>query len=448
MRKLKLLLVITLSFATFFGNNLNSWAGTPAPIKVGNSCITPNQKVNQSGTQLICKNINQHLNQWIVFSSAGKDQSNSKSSTQPVPSTVDPTCNPQSKNFGNNFPTSFSDLYAKRAQISCSSWSRLNSSFRKIATQPSALPPVDLEVGPNTHPQDPTTQELNLINNLFAGPGVFKKITIIYFDPTDMQWATDLARKLMGDNEVQRQFLAEPNANPRGVPLIHCITNGQLNCDAGDAWVTSDGQAFLGLGVPDQPYNNIGNGMSIAAVEYYHSLILNPYVQNNSLQFATSTTNGQDALSAINNLPQWLGVSGENFVNIIATEANSYSNYRNDVGRDLWNQAQDISSNMNGIASAYGTNFNITWINKFLDISNADTKWRSNYLMNQVGYKLGTRISEMLVALKGPTIFTQLDNLMAQGKSYDQAFQSIFGTSWESAQPTIAKILWDEYSHN
>ena len=68
--------------------------------------------------------------------------------------------------------------------------------------------------------------------------------------------------------------------------------------------------------------------------------------------------------------------------------------------------------------------------------------------MNQVGYKLGTRISEMLVALKGPTIFTQLDNLMAQGKSYDQAFQSIFGTSWESAQPTIAKILWDEYSHN
>ena len=158
-----------------------------------------------------------------------------------------------------------------------------------------------------------------------------------------MQWATDLARKLMGDNEVQRQFLAEPNANPRGVPLIHCITNGQLNCDAGDAWVTSDGQAFLGLGVPDQPYNNIGNGMSIAAVEYYHSLILNPYVQNNSLQFATSTTNGQDALSAINNLPQWLGVSGENFVNIIATEANSYSNYRNDVGRDLWNQAQAVS---------------------------------------------------------------------------------------------------------
>ncbi len=426
----------------------NASTGIPAPVKVGNGCITPNQIVKVKNFTYICMNVNSRLNKWAIYTKPSTAQPNPIAQSGSKTGSVVTTCNPKIKSFGANFPTSFTDLYAKRSQITCDAWSKLNASLTAAAGQTSTLPPVEIDIGPNTHPQDPTKLELNSINSLFAAPGVFKKITVIYFDPTDMTWATDLARKLMGASEVQKQFLSEPNADPRGVPLIHCISNGPLNCDSGDAWVTSDGQAFLGLGVPDQPYGSIGNGMAIAAVEYYHSLLLNPYILNNSLQNASNSSNDQEALSAINNLPQWFGVSGESFVHLLETDANNYANYVNEIGQDLPNQAEDAKSNVQGIGDAYGSTFDLAWINRFMDISNAATKWRSNVIMNQVGYKLGTRLSEILVALKGPTVFVQMDAFMAQGKTFDQAFQSVFGVSWETAQPEMAKTLWDEYLHN
>lgn len=443
MRKSIRLSLVSILVATMISPAASSWAGSPAPVKVGKNCITPKQVVKLKGVQYICQNVNSQLNKWALFKNTNtSSQMKSQGTAQEIP------CDVKSKNFGSNFPTSFNDLYDNRTQISCDAWSRLNASLTQTTGKASTLPPVDIEIGPNTHPQDPTMQELNSLNNLFSAQGTFKKITVIYFDPTDLPWATDLARKLMGSNEVQKQFLSEPNADPRGVPLIHCIPNGPLNCDSGNAWVTSDGQAFLGLGVPDTSYNSVGNGMAIAAAEYFHALILNPYILNNSLQNATSGSDGQDALSAINNLPQWLGVSGESFMHLLETDGNSYQSYLNEISRDLSNQVEDIKSNIHGIADTYGTTFDLAWINRLFDISNASGKWRSNFEMNQVGFKIGTRVSEILVALKGPAIFVQIDSLMAQGKIFDDAFQSVFGVTWETAEPIIAKTVWDEYQHN
>ena len=68
--------------------------------------------------------------------------------------------------------------------------------------------------------------------------------------------------------------------------------------------------------------------------------------------------------------------------------------------------------------------------------------------MNDLGFTLGIRIIQILIALKGPSVVFDIPNLMSQGQTFDQAFQSIYGVTWTAAEPAMAKTIWDEYQNH
>jgi hypothetical protein len=57
---------------------------------------------------------------------------------------------------------------------------------------------------------------------------------------------------------------------------------------------------------------------------------------------------------------------------------------------------------------------------------------------------MGARIIEILVALKGPDSLIDVYEQIATGKSFSQAFELVYGISYEAAKPIITSIVVDQ----
>ena len=60
-------------------------------------------------------------------------------------------------------------------------------------------------------------------------------------------------------------------------------------------------------------------------------------------------------------------------------------------------------------------------------------------------YDIGCAVTEILTAIKGPAATMDLINLIAQGNSYDQAFEKAYGIKWVEAVPIISRTILKEY---
>ena len=63
-------------------------------------------------------------------------------------------------------------------------------------------------------------------------------------------------------------------------------------------------------------------------------------------------------------------------------------------------------------------------------------------------YEISQRVIEVLVAIKGHKSLTDLYAYMAQDHTFEQGFQYIYGVSYESAIPLLAKIVADQFANN
>jgi hypothetical protein len=60
-------------------------------------------------------------------------------------------------------------------------------------------------------------------------------------------------------------------------------------------------------------------------------------------------------------------------------------------------------------------------------------------------YDVGCAITEILTALKGPAATMQLIDRVAEGDTYDQAFEKTYGIKWVDAVPIISRTILKEY---
>ena len=60
-------------------------------------------------------------------------------------------------------------------------------------------------------------------------------------------------------------------------------------------------------------------------------------------------------------------------------------------------------------------------------------------------YDLGAMFIEILTALKGPAATMQLIDRVAEGDTYDQAFEKTYGIKWVDAVPIISRTILKEY---
>jgi len=240
----------------------------------------------------------------------------------------------------------------------------------------------------------------------------------------------------------------QQGSSSQASPLIFCPMDDPMGCAASDSWVGSDGTLYLGIGIANKPYSSTDVSYKLTAVELYHALWLSNYVKNKSVLPQTPEEASKN-LNQPNLPPYWFISGGETYGYLMTQTAGSSQSLEKAIGSPLLD-AMDyfLKTNRANIAKEFGKPFNLAWLNNFLDIKNSNTTWAEINTMNDLGYTLGIRIIQILIALKGPSVIFDIPNLMSQGQSFDQAFQSIFGLSWTAAKPEIARTIWDEYQNH
>ena len=80
----------------------------------------------------------------------------------------------------------------------------------------------------------------------------------------------------------------------------------------------------------------------------------------------------------------------------------------------------------------------------YLSMSHYEKNWDNfPYAMK---YEMSARTIEILAALKGPGSLVSFIEFMATGKTFEEAFQHVYGISYESAKPIIARIIVDQFA--
>lgn len=319
-------------------------------------------------------------------------------------------------------PTSFTDLYANRAGIMYGAWSKSNAVFQASTA---AVPPIQIFTGPNTKPfeSDPAAS-IGLVAKILGGSQGIKKVNVFYFSSQDLNWAVNLVQSMMGAAEYQKGSIDV------GGPLVQCQTNA-TDCNNSLAWTTADGTAYLILGVtsnPDEYEKNYG----VSDSEFYHAIWEQIYLANNALQ-----PSSQPSIYPANEPPFWLHLGGELLSACLAGSNLNFESF-----------AKCTSGRESSFKWAF-PNASLDSVNQYLDITNLGAMWSDSHrVVLDEALPMGTDLLEIFIALKGPSVMTDFDNMMSQGKSFTDAFQTEFGTTWQNAEPEIAKVVLDKAINN
>lgn len=320
-------------------------------------------------------------------------------------------------------PASIQDLYENRLGIAYAAWSNtakvMNSSSPKV-------PPFEVFIGPNSVPWHKNYKEIiELVSRAIPNQIMPKKVNIIYYNFGDLQWAESQMRKLVSADEYSEMDRSEGGA------LVSSNCQQQLqNCLGAKAKTLQNNEkAFLLMGVSNQvgmfekdggKYGSSGEeeanrkGM-ILAHEYFHTLQIGP------MSFSQNLQRGDWP-------PAWIQEGSATFMQNATINSSSYENYM-----------EYRKASLGGLIERTGMQED--FIVQFLSQKN----WAANPDWGGVSpdwsYQLGARITEILVALKGPESTVEIFNLMSKKSGFESSFKSAFGFDFDSAIPTIAKTI-------
>jgi len=408
MRKIVATLI---ALSCILGNFESSVAASPV-IALGKSCNKPGLIQQVGKVRLQCIITGAKTASWKKYT---EPKSNPVRSV-PVPLAV-PTPSADPIPTGS---TSFSDLYANRLGISRAAWAKSQSVFEAST---SVTPPIEIFTGPNTKPYETNANvTVDKVTKLISGTQGIKKVNVFYYTLQDVDWAASLVQSMMGAIEYEK------GNRQQGGPIVSCFGGG--DCNRSTAWTTQDGTAYLLLGVtanPDQYETNYG----VADSEYYNAIVKSIYLSQNALLPQTIPS-----IYAANQPPFWLHLGGEIMSSCLGGSGSDF---------------QAFEKCTQGREGSFGWGFpqaTFESVTAYLDISNVSGMWRdSHYAYMNEALPIGTDLMEIFLALKGPSVLIDFDTMMSQGKSFVDAFQTEFGTTWQSAEPEIAKVIWDKYQN-
>jgi hypothetical protein len=136
------------------------------------------------------------------------------------------------------------------------------------------------------------------------------------------------------------------------------------------------------------------------------------------------------AQAGMDRVPRWLTEGGATWVQRAAVFYNDFDKYEAQRKRDnSW-----TLSNYKPTAE---------WIEKFLDpdYTAGWDKWNGNEYERWAVYDVGSLASEVMVSIGGPDKFMDLYKVTGTGKSFAQAFESIYGISWREGVKIIANAI-------
>ena len=395
-------------------------AGVSAVPKVaaGKTCKTFKQRTTFQGQSFTCIKSGKKL----VWS---KDALVKKTSSDQVPNQPSqPAPSPSPSVAQEAVPTSFSDLYEKRSGIAFSIWSKFQANLKKSEV---TLPEIDYYRGPSTgiYVQDPAF-DFKLVAQLFPNIKLPKKFVVFYWSSKDKDTVAAKALSIMGAENEQK------NVNETTGPFINC--NSPTSCEVGHALIGLDGTAYIGIGLPDtlEEAERSGGGKGgVERVEFYHALQLFNYF-NNSLQINSQGRNIQSP----NLPPTWLNIGGENLVSTALCYRDDLATFKKVSGLKNW-------------TDQVVPNFSPEWISSYLNIENLGKNWSDSGLSTaRANILMGEYLMEIFVSIKGPSVLLDFHQQMSKKKSFQETFESLFGTTWETAKPELIKVIYDRYLNN
>ena len=307
-----------------------------------------------------------------------------------------------------HLPTSFEDLYEKRDGIAYAAWKSSSTAFASGTSK--KVKYIQL-VGPNTILPGNATPKLalELTSRVFSKYEIPEKIYFIQYSVNDKQWAKKQFQEIL-DSIQYKDFgdsayislLIEQNCRP-------------TDCGGALQVGTNSGIAFVLQGVSKTIQNNsvIGHDYLISH-EFFHALQRMTIIGKSMKEWPTS----------------WIFEGSAQLAQNLAISGNSYEDYL----------AFRKSDSMN----LYGKNSKIdkSFMSSYLDLNSNQDYFRS--VDQYYAYNLGSRIMEILVALKGPGVLLDLYRETAL-MGFESGFESAIGVSWQIAAPIINKTIVQQF---
>ena len=385
-----------------------------AAPKAGAKCTKKNSTATSSGKLFTCIQSGKKLiwNKGVVISKPTPMPSPSPSKPTAigdpigaVGSTPTPSPTPTTTLTA---PKDFDDLYENRDSIAYTAWKLTADS---IAQGKSNLKNVKVFVGPKTKEPGYKTPEIaySLVSRAFSSYKTPEDVYLIQYSVEDQSWAEEKVKSIVDANTYN-----ELNRNENGRLIT---SNCSTDCFGAKQVTANNGIAFILQGVPK---SSNGDPMAEArwtlgqldAHEFFHSM-----------QRAHSTPPGTQVVEWPTS---WIIEGGASLVQNLAMSHASYAEYMK------WRKTD--AQNLYGSRSEV----NAVFLEKFLDMKNNKDYWRG--VDNYYAYNLGSRIMEVLVAIKGPGIVLDLHKQTAL-QGFEPGFQTLFGIEWSKASPIISKTI-------
>ena len=315
------------------------------------------------------------------------------STPTPTP-TVTPTPTPTVKYP--DAPTSFDDLVANYEGISYAAWSKSKAA---IAASNDVAPPFTALTGPTTTLafKNPASA-YDLVARLYAGYKSTSTLTVLSFNYDDRDWAEQQMKQL------------QPKATWQWIKFTACAT--RATCWGGGMF--TDEKANGLLVVATEVLNDNSLSGTLDAHEYSHA------IQQKLMNRPTVWPETNDWP------PSWYREGQANFAQNASIYHQSFELYlrnRNSISNSLF---RDSTYTSEWIQEYFVVNPPPSWFNKY-------PNWRQ--------YDMGAMLVEVLTALKGPGSTMEIWKLMGTGQTFNQAFEKVYGTSFDKALPIISKAI-------
>jgi hypothetical protein len=321
-------------------------------------------------------------------------------------------------------PKSWDELFEMRDGIPFEAWKSVSQT---IANSTSKVGKTIIHQGPNTKPSFPEISSImDLVSRAFPSAKEVAKSNVFIYNFKDRLWANDRYQEVFR-NESARFKNFSGNA-----VLDNCPVAGEV-CWA-MAFTDSQDDGVMLLGVIDKgsrehqshTFSGFARselGLTIAH-EYLHT------IQRKMI--------GENWFRMQYGPPIWFNEGAAVFVENAVVNHLSYDNY-------MRFRAVDSKLAYPGCEEISDGCFKVDrdTLERFFKLSNYENNWGSfPYGMK---YEVSARIIEMLVALKGPESLIRIYEEMAQDRTFDVAFERVFGIPYAVATPIIAKVLVDQF---
>lgn len=321
-------------------------------------------------------------------------------------------------------PTNWQDVYEKRLGIPYQAWLAIS---KNIAAYESKLGKVELLVGPNTDPNYSNLEQImDLVTRAVPSGRNPTNVRVFAFNFTDAEWANQNFQRIYA-NESARFKKNHPD------PIWEICPKDREVCYQ-QSFVDSNLNGVIMMGMVDKGSRaQINQTYAEYARAYRGQVIAHEY-----LHTIEAIHQGDRRYIAMERTPTWFSQGTAVFMEGAAPNHKSFADF-------MRFRLVDSAILYNDCPYVFCIKLDMAVIKDYLSLSHQEKNW-DNFPYG-MKYMMSARVVEILVALKGPDSMISMFDEIGQGRRFDQAFEKVYGISYEAAKPIIARIVADQFAN-